>query len=111
MPTSTQLATGLGGAIGGSTAYVAGLVSSRDARKSRWFRPLEWLMRRFGGLIIFVFATIPFLPGDLASIIAGAARYPFRKYLVYNSLGNMIKMTAIAYLGADLITRLENIIT
>lgn len=110
-PVLIGIASGLGGTIGGSTAYFAGLATSSNVRRSKWFRRLEQMMRRFGGLIIFVFALIPFLPGDLASIVAGTVRYPFRKYLVYNSLGSMIKMTVIAYVGADLLTRLENIIT
>ncbi len=110
-PLLIGVASGLGGALGGSTAYIAGAINTGSARQSRWFLWIERLMRRFGGMIIFTFALIPILPGDLASLIAGGVRYPFRKYLLYNGAASMIKMTVIAYLGADALTRLESIIS
>ncbi len=103
------IAAGLGGAIGGSTAYFAGAINTGKGRQSRLFRRFERLMRRFGGGIIFTFALIPVLPGDLASLIAGSVRYPLRKYFLYNGVASVIKMTVIAYIGADALARLENI--
>lgn len=109
-PLLIGIAAGLGGTIGGSTAYIAGVINASSARRSRRFPWLQRLMRRFGGIIIFIFALIPLLPGDFASIAAGAVRYPVQKYLFYNGIASMIKMTAMAYLGADLLVRLEQII-
>ena len=106
-PLLIGISAGLGGTVGGSTAYVAGLINSSSAKKTRWFRWLKRVMKRFGGVVIFTFALIPFLPGDLASLVAGGVRYRFHKYLLYNGLASMIKMTAIAYMGSDLLRRLE----
>ncbi|MEE8471710.1 MAG: VTT domain-containing protein, partial [Dehalococcoidia bacterium] len=63
-----------------------------------------------GGPVIFVGSLVPLLPGDVAGIVAGSVRYPFRRYLALSVLGSMIKMVSIAYLGAGLLTRLEGIL-
>ena len=109
-PVLIGIAAGIGGTLGGATAYMVGAFNSANARRTRWFRWFERLMGHFGGAIIFTFALIPFLPGDLASLIAGGVRYPVRKYLLYNGLASVIKMTAIAYFGAEAFVRLEQLI-
>ena len=106
-PLLIGIAAGLGGTIGGSTAYIAGLINSGRSRNTRWLRWLKRVMKRFGGIVIFTFALIPFLPGDFASLVAGGVHYPFRRYLIYNGLASMIKMTVIAYMGSDFLHRLE----
>ncbi len=110
-PLLIGIAAGLGGTIGGSTAYIAGLINSgrtRNTRRLRWpKRVMKRVMKRFGSIVIFTFALIPFLPGDFASLVAGGVRYPFRRYLIYNGLASMIKMTVIAYMGSDFLHRLE----
>lgn len=110
-PLLIGVAAGAGGALGGSTAYLAGTAATHDMRRSHWFRRLHGFMARFGGLVIFFFSLIPFMPGDLASIVAGSVRYPFKKYLAINALGNICKMIAIAYLGGDLLVWAERLLT
>lgn len=110
-PLLVGVAAGLGGTLGGSTAYLAGAVNGRAARESRWFRWLDGLMTRAGGAIIFFSGLLPLFPGDFATVIAGAVRYPFKKYLWYNGLASVIKMGAIAYVGADVLSRLERLAT
>ena len=108
-PLLIGIAAGLGGTIGGSTAYIAGHINGGSARNTRWFNWLKRIMGRIGGIVIFTFALIPFFPGDLASLIAGGVRYPFRRYLLYTGLASMIKMTVIAYVGSDFLRWLETI--
>jgi len=109
-PLLIGIAAGFGGTLGGSTAYIAGLINSGSAQNTTWFRWLRRLMGSIGGLVIFIFALIPIIPGDLASLVAGTVRYRFHKYLLYNAIGSMIKMTLIAYFGADLLQRVELIV-
>jgi len=109
-PILIGIAAGIGGCIGGASAYVVGAINASGARKGRWFRWVERGMARFGGLIVFTFALIPILPGDLASLSAGAVRYPLRKYFLYNGIGSVIKMMAIAYVGADALAWLERMV-
>ncbi|MEE8472692.1 MAG: hypothetical protein V3S82_05950, partial [Dehalococcoidia bacterium] len=53
-PFLVGLAAGLGGAIGGSTAYIAGLVASSKPRRNQRHRRLRGFMKRLGGPVIFV---------------------------------------------------------
>ena len=108
-PLAIGVLAGIGGTLGGSTAYIAGAINTGSGRESRWFGLLDRWMARFGGPIIFLTATVPFLPGDLASLMAGGVRYPLRKYFLYNGAGSVVKMTAIAYLGTEVMTRLETV--
>lgn len=100
-PLLIGIASGLGGALGGMTSYIAGAINVGKGADSRWFRSVRWLMTHAGILILFLFSAIPFLPGDFASIIAGSVRYPVLRYLIVTSIGNIIKMTAVAYLGIE----------
>ena len=109
-PILIGICAGIGGSIGGASAYVAGAINTSSARRSRWFRWIERPMDRRGGLIVFLFALIPVLPGDLASITAGAVRYPLRKYFLFNGIGSVIKMTAMAYFGAGALAWLERLV-
>ena len=109
-PFLVGLAAGLGGTIGGSTAYFAGFVASGIPRRRQRHRRLQGFMKRLGGPVIFVGGLAPLLPGDVVGIVAGSVRYPFRRYLAYNGLGSTIKMIGIAYMGADLLTRLEDLL-
>lgn len=109
-PLLIGIVAGAGGALGGSTAYLAGTAATHDMRRASWYVRLNRFMARFGGLVIFFFSLVPFMPGDLASIVAGSVRYSFKKYLALNALGNICKMIAIAYLGADLLTWAEELL-
>ena len=108
-PLLIGILAGLGGTLGGSTAYLAGAINTTSAKNNRWFTTLDWLMNKFGGFIIFLTATIPILPGDLSSLMAGGVRYPIKKYLLYNSTGSIIKMTTISYLGSEALIRMESL--
>lgn len=107
IPLFIGISAGLGGTVGGTTAYLAGVLNASAARQKGWMNWLEWLMSRFGSGIIFIFAVLPILPGDIASIIAGGVKYSFKRYILYNALGSVIKMTAIAYFGGEVLGYLE----
>ena len=104
------IAAGIGGSLGGATAYVLGAATTQKVQKGRWFPWIARRFHRFGAIIVFLFAMTPFLPGDFASLIAGAVRYPLLKYFLYNGIGSIIKMTAIAYMGAELLDMGERIV-
>jgi uncharacterized membrane protein YdjX (TVP38/TMEM64 family) len=109
-PLLIGIAAGIGGSLGGATAYILGAATTQKVQKGRWFPRLARRFHRFGAIIVFVFALTPFLPGDFASLIAGAVRYPLRKYFLYNGIGSIIKMTAIAYMGAEFLDLGERVV-
>jgi uncharacterized membrane protein YdjX (TVP38/TMEM64 family) len=57
-------------------------------------------MNRIGGGLLFLFGLLPFLPIDLAGILAGASNYPVSKFLVYVGIGKIIMSVTILYLTA-----------
>lgn len=91
------MAAGMGGALGSLTAYVVGAQAATAMRHRRSYRFAEGLMRHLGPGIIFTFALVPFLPVDLAGALAGAVRYPARKFLVYTAAGGTLKTIALLY--------------
>ena len=54
-------------------------------------------MHRFGSVILLLATLIPISPGDFVGVLAGATRYPIRKYLIYVTIASVIKMTVMVY--------------
>lgn len=100
-PLLLGVASGIGGTFGASTSYLAGMLSGKAIENNRFYRMSRRAMGRVGGLIIFLFTLAPFLPMDAASIVAGAIRYPFLRYLLVMGLAHTIKMVAITWLVAN----------
>ena len=92
------VASGIGGALGSITAYAVGRLGAGAVQHGRLYRFACWAMRKFGGLILFVFTLIPFLPMDGAGILAGATRYPVRRFYIYVGTASVIKMVALLYI-------------
>ena len=97
-PVFVGLAAGIGSAIGEMTAYVVG-VGGRGLVENRrlYDRLVEWL-RKWGVMIIFLFALTP-LPFDLLGIVAGVLRFPLWKFFLACWLGKTLLNIIIAYAG------------
>jgi uncharacterized membrane protein YdjX (TVP38/TMEM64 family) len=80
------------------TAYVVG-VGGRGLMENRrlYDRLVEWL-RKWGVMIIFLFALTP-LPFDLLGIVAGVLRFPLWKFFLACWLGKTALNIIIAYAG------------
>ncbi len=80
-------------------------------RLPRWLQPLldrvirlvEWLMRRYGLLTLFVLSVIPDPIFEFAGITAGATRVGFWKFMFVVVAGNCIRGLLVAYFGADVL--------
>ena len=106
-PLPLGIAAGLGGTLGSLTAYVVGAQARPAFQKRRLYRPAYRLMHRFGYIILFVLTLPPVSPGDFGGILAGATRYPVRKFLLAVGLASVIKMVAMTYGAAMALTWLE----
>jgi membrane protein YqaA with SNARE-associated domain len=93
------LAGGAGAAIGEITAYMAGYSGHGIAQKSRLYWRVEGWVRRWGSVIIFIFALVPFV-FDLAAIAAGVLRFPFWKFFLLCWAGRTIAYIVVASIGA-----------
>ncbi|MFW6126368.1 MAG: YqaA family protein, partial [Chloroflexota bacterium] len=98
------LAAGVGGGLGEATAYLLGYGGNVIVVPEKWerYRRAEAWTRRYGAVAVFVFSLAPFLPFDLAGIVAGATRYPFWKFLLATLAGRLIRSFSesyVVYLG------------
>ena len=104
------IASGLGGAVGSLTAYWVGAQSRSALEERRIYRASSRVFNRAGHLILLIGTSIPFIPMDFASMVAGATRYPMRKYMVYLSMGSIVKMTLSLYGAAASFDLVEKIL-
>ncbi len=100
-PWRLGIVTGIGGGLGGGTAYLAGAVG-RDAmgESSRLKQRMTDLFNsKWGMVILFVGNLIPFAPGDAISAIAGISRFPILQFFIYVIIASILKMIALSWLG------------
>lgn len=106
-PLPLGIAAGLGGTLGSLTAYIVGAQARPAFQRRRFYDPTCRLMHRFGYIILFAATLPPISPGDFGGILAGATRYPLRKYLVAVGVASVIKMVAMTYGAAVSLAWLE----
>ncbi len=109
-PILVALAGSTGGIIGETTAYMAGYGGRGIVQKTgRMYDRVEGWMKRWGAWTIFVFAAAPFLPFDVAGMVAGVLRFPLWQFLFFGWVGKSIKyislMLAVAW-GWEAVLRL-----
>jgi membrane protein DedA with SNARE-associated domain len=100
-PWLVGLAAGAGATLGDLGGYFLG-ASGRElaeAMTGPWGVRIEALMRRWAGPTIFTLALLPNPLFDVAGMIAGAFRYPFRRFLPLTAAGKILKMLAFAWAG------------
>ena len=102
-PVGVAIAAGLGAAIGELTGYLAGfsgqaVVEDYDtyAKILRWLDSHTYL----SNLGLTVLAAIPNPIFDVVGIAAGTLKIPILRFLLFVSIGQILKMLLIAYLGS-----------
>ncbi len=89
----------VGGGIGEITGYLLGRSGRAITSDNKWYARAEYWMKKQGFLTVFAFALLPFLPLDVAGLIAGVSRYPLWKFLVACSLGKLLLYIAMVCTG------------
>lgn len=100
---------GLGAAVGEFSGYLIGL-GGRKVIGERYKRKMDILMRlfkRFGPVVIFVFALTP-LPDDLLFIPLGVMRYSVLSAFIPALLGKFLSNLIVAYAGRYLIYAVQD---
>lgn len=95
---------GLGAAIGELSGYLIGL-GGRKVIGEKYKRKMDILMKlfkRFGSIVIFVFALTP-LPDDLLFIPLGVMRYKILHAFIPALVGKFVSNLIVAYAGRFLI--------
>ncbi len=87
-----------GGTIGEITGYMAGYSGSGLAGRGKMYARVEVWMKRHGNWVVFLVALLFFV--DVAGIVAGALKFPLRRFLVLVWAGKTIKYVVVMLLVA-----------
>ncbi|PWB73237.1 MAG: DedA family protein [Anaerolineales bacterium] len=109
-PIGVGLAAGTGGAIGELSGYLAGFSGQAVIERSDIYDRIKPWVDKYGGWAIMVLSAIPNPFFDVAGIAAGIAKMPFRTFLFFIWIGQLIKMTMFAVAGKYSIEWLANFI-
>lgn len=99
-PILIALSAGLGSALGEFSGYLLG-VGGRKAIGERYKRKMDvlaLLFKRYGSIVIFVFALTP-LPDDLLFIPLGVMRYSIIKAFIPALIGKICMNLIVVYSG------------
>lgn len=100
-PILVALCGAFGGAIGEMSGYIVGRGGRGITSDNKWYKKTEhWMHTKKGFLTVFMFALVPFLPLDVAGLIAGVARYPIWRFILACTLGKFILYIVMISAGA-----------
>ena len=94
------LASGIGQALGESTGYLAGYGGGVVVEDQKWYPRVQYWMKHYGFLTLFILAAIPNPLIDLAGMTAGVMKYSYPKFLLAVWLGKTLKSLVFAWAGA-----------
>jgi uncharacterized membrane protein YdjX (TVP38/TMEM64 family) len=98
-PLGVALAAGTGGALGELSGYLAGFSGQAVIENTNVYERIHPWVVKYGGWAILVLAAIPNPFFDVAGVAAGITKMPFRRFLLFCWIGQLIKMAAFAYAG------------
>jgi len=102
-PMLVAIAAGTGAALGELTGYLAGFSGRFVIARQDWYdRVVSW-MSRYGNLTVLLLAFIPNPLFDLAGIAAGVLKMPVPRFLLWCTIGKILKMLLFAYGGNTLL--------
>lgn len=103
-PILVAIASSLGSAAGDVISFIVGFtgrhIINHKLNQKIWFRVLEDYFKKFGGIILFIFALIPNPFFDSIGLIAGIFHYNIWKYLLIVFVGRLIRFFLLATLGS-----------
>lgn len=99
-PLLVGLVSGVGGTLGEMTGYLLGYAGRAAIENLSLYQRMEYRMKKWGSITLFVLALIPNPIFDVAGAAAGALRFPLWKFLIYGGAGRIIKHTLFAFAGA-----------
>ena len=106
-PWWVALAAGSGAAVGELSGYLAGLSGRGLVAKNKTSDQIEYWVKRYGGLAIFLLALIPNPLFDMAGLAAGALRMKVHRFLFFLWLGKVGKMLVFSLLGSSIMQLLH----
>ena len=108
-PFWVSIAAGAGAALGELSGYLAGFSGQAVVEDSKRYDQVVSWMEEYGELTTLVLAFVPNPLFDLAGLIAGLLKMPAWKFLLYCTIGKILKMMMFAYAGDWVINLLESV--
>jgi membrane protein YqaA with SNARE-associated domain len=84
-------------ALGEMTGYIAGLSGRSLLERNKYYPKMHSMVKKRGGIILFLGAIIPNPLFDVIGIAAGSIGYPIKRFLAVVFVAKAIKSTGIAY--------------
>jgi len=94
--------------LGFSINYLLGLMLSKKIESNSKYYTLEQWVHKAGGILLVLFLFTPF-PVQILTFILGGIKYPYKKMIIYSSIGILMKYFMLAFYSDFLIGSLSNI--
>jgi len=98
-PLLVAIAAGAGAALGEMTGYLAGFSGRAVVENRKWYDRVVGWMHKYGAVTVLVMAIIPNPFFDVAGMVAGVMKMPWWKFILWCTIGKIIKMLLFAYGG------------
>ena len=96
--------------IGELSGYTAGFGGQIAINRWKRYAQIERWMKKHGGLTIFFVSAIPNFFVKLATVAAGALRYPLWRFFIFCWGGKTVKSLCFAFAGAGLFDGIKALI-
>jgi membrane protein YqaA with SNARE-associated domain len=108
-PVLLGVVAGVGSALGELTGYIAGSTGRAliPEERTRQIDTLQRLTRKYGAVLLFVLAAIPFPLFDFAGIVAGMLKMRVWTFLIAVALGKSIKYIILILIGSGSLQMLQ----
>ncbi len=101
-PLLVGLFAAIGSTIGDATGYLIGYSADKATefeKRKILYGLLHFTLEKYGVIIILLFSIIPNPFFDGLGILAGFAKYPIKKFLVYVFIGRVLRFYIVALIG------------
>lgn len=102
-PFAVTLAAASGAAFGEVSGYLAGFSGQAVIENVNIYNRLTKWMNKNGPITIIILAAIPNPFFDIAGVAAGALKMPFKQFILFCWVGEMIKMALFSFAGAGIL--------
>lgn len=105
-PVLVALLATVGAIIGDVFCYFIGLSGERLFIKEEhgYYKHLVLHMKKYGWLVIFIFAFVPNPVFDVVGVVAGLLNYSVKKFLLWLFIGRLGRNLLLAFFGAGILT-------
>lgn len=90
------LISAVGNIANTSVSYLIGNTSNHLFTKNRLIIKLKHWMERFGLIVVYILAIVPF-PFDINALLSGYVGIPYKKYILVNFLGKITIFALVAW--------------